>query len=307
MRQLLPVPLDDVDPYDAYRSDDPHAPLLRVNMVTSLDGSVTDREGRSGGLGGAADLEVFRTLRALADVVLVGAGTVRAERYGPHRLRADLRERRAADGRPAPAPIAVVTRSLDLDAAAPLFRDAVTPTILVTSYAAARTGALHRFRAEALVAGEDEVDLVAALRALREHGPSILCEGGPTLNRGLLDAGLVDELCITFAPHVVGVAGLPAFAPGGGPHPFALTSALEQDGELLLRYHAAGRSAPSTEGPGRAPPPFERRPAPRSRADGRYRVVRTGGARRARRPGGRRSRPPRTRSRGTRRARAPAA
>ena len=234
------MPLDDVDPYAAYRPEDPDAPLLRLTMVASLDGSVTDRDGRSGGLGGEADLEVFRTLRALADVVLVGAGTARAEGYGPHRVRADLGERRRADGRPAPAAIAVVSASLDLDPEAALFREAETPTVLVTSEAAAARGRLAAFRARVVLAGGEQVDLADALRQLREqHGPSILCEGGPTLNRALLDAALVDELCLTLAPQVVGVAGPPTVAPGGtSATPLALAAALEHGGELLLRDRA---------------------------------------------------------------------
>ncbi|TDD74504.1 deaminase, partial [Actinomadura darangshiensis] len=91
MRRLLPEPAAaGVDPYDAYGNP----PGLRLGMVMSVDGSVTDAEGWTDGLGGAADFRVFRTLRALADAILVGAGTVRTGRLGPARLRRDLRARR---------------------------------------------------------------------------------------------------------------------------------------------------------------------------------------------------------------------
>lgn len=239
MRRLLPDAADDVDVYDAYRPPDPHAPLLRLDMVMSVDGLATDRSGRTEGLGGEGDHEVFRTLRALADCVLVGAGTVRAEGYGPHRLPPALAQRRLGDGRPAPAAIAVVSASLELDVRTPLFTAAVTRTIVVTCAAAdaARRAALEVV-ATVVVAGEDRVDLPTALRMLREeHGAaSIVCEGGPLLNDGLLAAGLIDELCLTLAPQLVGIGGLRIV--GGLPAAvdLDLLAVHEQDGELYLRY-----------------------------------------------------------------------
>lgn len=239
MRQLLPTAVDEVEPYDAYRPGDPGGALVRINMVTSLDGAVTDAQGRSGGLGGSGDREAFRALRAHADAILVGAGTARAEGYGPHRVRADVAERRRADGRAQPAAIVVVSRSLDLDVTSPLFTEAVTPTVVLTCGAAPE----HRRRAVAqaggvVVAGGDEVDLPAGLARLRDDlgAVHVLCEGGPTLNAALLGAGLADELCVTLAPALVDGGGPRLAGTLAEPAHLALVAAFEHDGELLLRY-----------------------------------------------------------------------
>jgi len=208
MHRLLPGPPGPVDPYDVARLPVPDGrPWLRVNFVVSADGSATDEQGRSEGLGGPGDRALFRALRAHADAILVGAGTARAEGYGPHRMRPDLAARRGADGRPEPAAVVVVTRSLDLDLDAPLFTAARTPTVVLTCAAAPpqrreRAAGVARL----LVAGEEAVDLAEGLRLLRAEtgAASVLCEGGPVLTRDLLDAGLVDELCLTVAPVLVG-------------------------------------------------------------------------------------------------------
>lgn len=238
MRRLLPDPATEVDLYDAYGVGEV-ATHLRLNMVLSADGRATDRKGRSGGLGGDGDKEVFRTLRALADGILVGAGTVRTEGYGPHRLRPDLLARRVDDGRPLPAPIVVVSRSLNLPYDAPLFTEAETPTIVLTCEAAPEEGRQAASRAGILlIAGEDDIELGLGIAALHERFGlcHLLCEGGPTLNAPLLEAGLVDELCLTVAPLLVGVDG-PSLVDGlSAGHALDLRQVLEQDGELFLRY-----------------------------------------------------------------------
>lgn len=238
MRQLFPDPRDEVDPYEAYRP--PAGPLVRVNMVLSADGTVQDRDGKAGGLSGAADQNLFRVLRAQADAILVGAGTVRVEGYGPHRLRRDLADRRAADGRSAPATVVVVSNSLELPTGAPLFTEARVPTIVATSLAAPaeRRRAIEAAGGRVLTAGDAAVDMAHLLSVLRvEHGlQHILCEGGPTLNASLFAPGLVDELCLTLSPRLVGAAGLQVV--GGLPVPAELRveHVLEEDGELFLRY-----------------------------------------------------------------------
>ena len=208
MRRLRPEPAADVDAYDLYRPADPSAPLLRLNMVASLDGRITDRAGRSGGLGGAADRRVFRALRALADAVLVGAGTARVEGYGPHVVDPSIEGRRRADGRAHPAAVVLVSGSLDLDPTSRVFSQALTPTIVLTcaSASADRRARLAEV-AEVEVVGQTGVDLEAGLARLRARGLAhVLCEGGPSLNTALLRAGLVDELCLTLAPQMVGGA-----------------------------------------------------------------------------------------------------
>lgn len=238
MRRLLPgPPADDIDVYDAVRPPRPR--WLRVNFVESLDGAVTDEEGRSGGLGGAGDRAVFRALRAHAEVILVGAGTARSEGYGPHRPGPELAARRAADGRAAPAAIALVSGRLDLDPTDSVFTEAVTRTIVLTSASSPRDRrtALAEV-ATVVVAGDDHVDLAEGLRRLGDdHGmEGVLCEGGPSLSGSLFSAGLVDELCLTLAPALVGAGGPRIAERLGARVPLRLTRALEADGELLLAY-----------------------------------------------------------------------
>ncbi len=151
----------------------PPARWLRANMVESMDGAAT-LDGRSGGLSGEADERVFAMLRALADVILVGAGTARAEGYGPVRPETEgLRWAWLRDGRPPSPPIAVVTRALDLDPGGPLLTEAPphARTIVITtgSAPAQRRAAVAR-TAEVIVAGETSVDLKAAVGALAGRG-----------------------------------------------------------------------------------------------------------------------------------------
>ncbi|MDQ3384586.1 MAG: dihydrofolate reductase family protein [Actinomycetota bacterium] len=231
MRQLLPHPAERVDLASLYRPDrppPPDRPWVVTNMIASADGATTVA-GRSGGLGGPADRQVFHLLRASVDVVVAGAETVRVERYRP------ILE-------PRPVPIAVVSRSLALDWSSPLFTDATARTILLTCEAA--DGAARRSAeavADVVVAGEEAVEPRLALAALAERGHRVaLCEGGPHLLAQLVAAGVVDELCLTVSPLLVGGSG-PRILTGSattGPVRLVLDSVLEDDGFLLLRYLA---------------------------------------------------------------------
>lgn len=241
MDRLHPSPAADVDPYDAYRPADPRAPLVRVNMVTTLDGRVVGGEGVSGDLGGDGDEQAFFAMRAMADAIVAGAGTVRAEGYGPMRPRPAHAARREADGLVGPAPIVVVTGSVDLDVDAPLFAEAVAPTIVLTTTDAPadRVAAVRRAGGVVVMAGEGQIDLRAGLRALAEdHGlRHLLVEGGPALNGTLLAAGLVDELCLTVAPVVAGGDADRRVVDGlADRHDLSLTQVLRAGDELLLRY-----------------------------------------------------------------------
>jgi riboflavin biosynthesis pyrimidine reductase len=229
MRQLLPEAVDPVEPLDVYR-DLPVVegrPAVRLNMIASVDGS-TALDGRSGGLGGPADRRVFAALRSLADVILVAAGTVRAERYGPAAL-----------------PIAVVSRSLRLDWDSPFFRAATHRPIVVTSERApAEAVKQAQGVADVLVAGDDDVDPARAVVMLGERGfAHVLAEGGPSLNGALARAGVLDELCLTVAPRLAaGDAGRILTGPPLDPPPgLVLRSLCEEDGYLFLRYRLPGR------------------------------------------------------------------
>jgi riboflavin biosynthesis pyrimidine reductase len=168
----------------------PDGPWLRVNMVNTVDGAAQGPDGRSGTINNEVDMRVFQELRRTSDVILVGAGTARAERYGP-----------------VDTPIAVVGHTL--------------PEALVGGD-------------NVRLVGGDLGEVVASLRADgHEH---VLCEGGPTLLAGLLDAGLVDELCVTITPHVIGG---PAKRIVHGPAldvDVELVSLIEEDGTMLARW-----------------------------------------------------------------------
>jgi riboflavin-specific deaminase-like protein len=247
MRRLLPEPASDVTPEEAF-ADGPVAegrPGVRVNMIASLDGAITV-DGRSGGLGGDADRRVFRALRSLADVVLVGAGTMRTEGYGPPQLSEEAQAARRARGQARLPRIAVVTRSLELDWRARFFAEAPDDArpIVVTSASAPEDERRRAAEvADVLEAGEAAVDLAAALARLGGDGVrSVLCEGGPRLNRALAAEGLLDELCLTVAPRLVGGEGptlLTGVPPAPGGLPMRLHGAYVDEGFLFLRHRAA--------------------------------------------------------------------
>ncbi len=175
---------------------------VRANMVASLDGRAAV-SGRSKGLSSRDDQRLLTLLRDLADVILVGAGTVRAERY-PNLPPAGPRRRRW--GFSAPPPIAVVTGG-GLDPDLPIFAPgaAAPPLVLTTEDGAARLPALP---ATVITAGRSRLDLAAGLNALAARGlRRVHCEGGPGLLGQLVAADLLDELCLTSAPLLVGGSG----------------------------------------------------------------------------------------------------
>jgi riboflavin biosynthesis pyrimidine reductase len=179
---------------------------VRANMVSTLDGSASGGDGRSGTISSTVDKATFGVLRGLADVVLVGASTVRAEQYGPPKADPAFADRRSRAGqRPAPA-LAVVTHGGDLPDG--LF-DGPSPTYLVTTASAD----LDRLRGLAgadrvIVAGEDDLDVEDAIRVLAGRGLGrVLLEGGPSLLGTAMAAGAVDELCLTWSPVLVAGSG----------------------------------------------------------------------------------------------------
>ena len=221
----------------------PDGQWLRANMVSSADGAAS-LDGASRGLSSDTDRQVFALLRALCDVVVVGAQTVRVEHYGPARPQERWRDLRT--GRPPTPPIAVVTGRLDLDPDSPLITaaPAYARTIVITaaSAPAARRDQLGR-HAEIIIAGQDTVDLRTAVDALAERGHRrMLAEGGPHLLAQLVEAGLLDELCLTIGPLMAGpgadriVAGTGTGSGLSGSLPLRLAHVLEDQGFLLCRY-----------------------------------------------------------------------
>lgn len=239
MRALLPEPRADVDLEAAYAVP-PDLPFhVRTSFISSADGAVT-LDGRSGGLGNAADKAIFGLGRDLADVILVGAGTARAEAYGASRPRGERLARRRRHGQPDAPVMALVSERLALDVDGDLFPADEPRTVVLTS---AASPADRRVRlaehADVVVCGDASVDLAAGLAALRERGlRRVHCEGGARLFAGMLAADLVDELCLTLAPLLTGpgadriVTGAPMPTPAYG----TLRHVLEDEGYLYLRY-----------------------------------------------------------------------
>jgi riboflavin biosynthesis pyrimidine reductase len=199
MRRLHPLPATAIGVRELYTVARPrHAdgrPHVGICMVASLDGS-TAVSGTSGPLSSDLDSEVLAVLRGLADIIVVGAGTVRAEGYGPP-AKAGQR-------------IGVVTTSGDLDVDSGLFTSGAGFLICLES--------TPDRGVETLRVGTDEIDLDQAIRRLPEIAPEVAfvqAEGGARLNGALLDAGLVDELHLTLSPRLVGGDG-PRLAAGSG-------------------------------------------------------------------------------------------
>ncbi|MFC9694461.1 pyrimidine reductase family protein [Kribbella sp. NPDC056951] len=196
--------LSDDDLIDVYQVEDRSVPHLRANFVSSLDGAV-EIDGQSKALSSDSDSRVFSMIRRLADVVLVGAGTIRDEGYSPLRLSAASRTWRTAQGLPENPTLAVVSSRLELSPVNPIFQSAVRP-IIVTHEASPtdRREALAEV-ADLIVLGAAEVDLPAVLKELAARGlPQVLSEGGPHLLGALTSADLVDELCLALAPLLAG-------------------------------------------------------------------------------------------------------
>ena len=218
-------------------------PWVLLNMVTSVDGA-TAASGRSGGLGSPADRQVFHALRAIADVVVAGAGTVRAEHYGPPRVTPELQQWRRSAGRPhSPGSpwCRAASRSTWPTPSSP--RPRCAPSSSPSTAPPTERLAATREVAEVVLAGSAHVDLGSALDQLHALGArTVLVEGGPTLNGQLVAADLVDEVCLTLSPALVGGASH-RFAVGegqGGFTPLRLDRVLADGDHLFLRYVRAG-------------------------------------------------------------------
>jgi riboflavin-specific deaminase-like protein len=233
MRRIHPGPptevsATDIDASYAYPST---LPWVRANMVTTLDGAIRGSDGLSKSINTKADQQVFNAARRACDVILVGAGTVRAEDY-----------------RPSSRTLAVVSSRLDLPLTLRMFAEATDanprPIALTTDEAAAEASADLRAVADVVGCGSGRVDLHRALDVLIDRGLTrILCEGGPSLLSDLLALGLIDELLMTLSPMFVGapsdqhVVHLP-----GGLDPVLRLSPVEvfeEDGTVLMRLRTS--------------------------------------------------------------------
>lgn len=239
MQRLWPLPvppaepeLSDTELAEVYAYPEPlDRPYVRMNFVASADGAAT-AGGQTKDLSTDGDRRVFRLLRELAEVILVGAGTVRAENYRgarkPSRVTGE------------PPPIAVVTATAQLDPGAPLFTETSAPPLILTTTASPEANRRRLADAGAEVValpgqrlGAEQVLDELAGRGLRR----VLCEGGPHLFGDLLEADAVDELCLTVSALLAG-GGIDriAMGPGHPLRPLRLLSVLAEDDALLLRY-----------------------------------------------------------------------
>ncbi|MDY7103183.1 MAG: pyrimidine reductase family protein [Actinomycetota bacterium] len=245
MTALRPVAMTDLDAealyLDAERVPLEDRPWVLANMIVTIDGATTIGD-VSGPLGNEDDRRVLRLLRACADVILVAAGTVRAERYRAPSVDEHLRQRRVDAGQAANPRLAIVSRSLDLDPTAPPFSDAAEDArpIVVTATGADRDQRARLAEvADLLDAGEESVDIATALGGLAARGARVvLCEGGPSLNGQLVAAGVVDEICTTISPRLVGGPS-PRLAHAeqpAEPITFEVAHVVTSDDLLFVRY-----------------------------------------------------------------------
>lgn len=212
-------------------------PFVLLNMVCTVDGRAAV-DGQTRTLGGPGDLALLVELRELADAVLIGTGTLRAEGYGRLMRRADRRARRVAAGLEPEALAVLLSRSMDLPWEAGLFAAPEQPVLVYTRPDAPPP---PEVAARLEVVALERPTPGAALAHLRaQRGVrALLCEGGPTLNRALLTERLVDELFLTLSPLLTGDESEPTIVSGGAldePTRLALRWLLHADGELFLRY-----------------------------------------------------------------------
>lgn len=200
--------LDDGELPRLYEYPEGDGPWVRANFIASVDGGAT-ADGKTGTMAGPGDRLIFNVLRELADVIVVGAGTVRIEGYSGAHMSAAQRQRRHARGQSEVPQLAIVTKSGRLERDMPVFtRTEVPPLVLTCTEAAEETRRVLTGLCEVLdcSAGDPaKVDEAALLQALAARGMRrILTEGGPMLLGAFVQRNMLDELCLTIAPYVVG-------------------------------------------------------------------------------------------------------
>ncbi|GAA2746713.1 pyrimidine reductase family protein [Terrabacter aerolatus] len=215
----------------------PAGSWVRCNMVTSLDGAATGADGRSGSINNDADHVVFEMLRALSHVVVVGAGTIRAEGYPPLSVADSLVETRRGLGLPDALPLVAVSNRGDVPPTLSGCRDG--RALLAVPASAPGLAAARRDLGDdnVIVCGDAELDVAALVSALGERGWShVLTEGGPSLLASFLAADQLDELCFSITPQVVGGEHPRPVGPHGTPVDLDIELLVEQDGTLMGRW-----------------------------------------------------------------------
>jgi len=241
MDRLIPDPgpttiPEQVIQLDLISSAPEDRPYVVTNFAVTVDGKAT-LHGRSGAIGSEKDSEMLVCLRTRVDAVMIGGGTMRAERYGRPISDPGKRGRRERRGFSQDPLLVIVTGRLDMPWDAPVFADRGARVLIFTTSDAEPPETVAEVRVVRHEGGG--VDLVQALAYLRaERGVrALLCEGGPRLHAQLLEAGLVDELFVTHAPKLAGgdgpglAVGLPELE-----RPLEVVWLLNNDGELFARY-----------------------------------------------------------------------
>lgn len=229
--------LDDDQILDAYPWPE-QGTWVRAMMVTTLDGAAAGPDGLSGSISGTADGAVFDAVRRLADAVLVGAGTLRSERYGPLKAKPEDQARRAAAGQ-APAPVLVfVSASLDLPWDEPVFAESSCTPIVVTGLAATADRLAEAERhCDVVRLDVERFDPAAVIAELERRGlRHIVCEGGPTLLHEIVAAGLCDEADITVSPMFAGTSRTPRSPVLEAVSQLTLAQVIAADSFLMARY-----------------------------------------------------------------------
>ena len=217
---------------------------VRAMMVTTLDGAAAGPDGLSGSISGDADQAVFAAVRRHADAVLIGAGTLRAERYKPMRARKEDAEARREAGLATAPRLVIVSGSLELPWSEPVFSESELPPLILTG-TNADPAALARVpeTCEVVTLAGDTLDAAAILGAMEERGlRRIVCEGGPTLLHELVAAGLLDEADITVSPVFTGTNMSPHTPGLRDVAEFELAQVLTADGFLMARYLRASKA-----------------------------------------------------------------
>jgi riboflavin-specific deaminase-like protein len=213
----------------------PGRPYLGLNMVSSLDGKATI-DWRTQGLSSELDRRLFHNLRTQVDAVMVGAGTLRQERYGRVMKTEELRQKRVEEGLATDPLAVIVSARLDLPADLPLLNVPEQRVVIATGSDATLPGL--GAQVEYVRVGDDLPRLMAYLA--EAHGiRTVLCEGGPTLNSYLFAAQLVDELFLTLSPKVVGGAAALTIVAGRelvDSAELELVTVAEGEGELFTRW-----------------------------------------------------------------------